>query len=109
MSAPQQRRSCEQLGVCQDRPDCAAHASHDSEGHQSAVRIERLVNSHREHTVLEAMPLHRGMPPARPVDQAGEAEPPRERAPRALVAFWGCYLGLLIVLVGLIVHHLIAR
>ncbi len=110
MSASQHRRTCEQLGVCQDRPDCAAQASHDGEGHQNAVRIERLVNSRRQHTVLEPMPLHRGVLRSRAGEEEGDAEPPqREHAPRAFIAFWGCYLGLLIVLAGLIVYHLIAR
>ena len=104
MSASQYRHTCSQLGVCQQRPGCSAQAERDSEGHQSAVRIERLVNSRHRHVVHERMPLHRAGVEAQPADD----EAP-QRSPRAFVAFWACYLGLLIVVVGLLVHHFVAR
>ena len=78
MSATPHRHSCLQLGVCQDRPTCAEctrlHGGQAARGQtgaqtaaESAIRIERLINSRYRHTVLEPLPQQQapGMPPDR--------------------------------------------
>jgi len=37
-----------------------------------------------------------------------QAQPPCDKDPRAFRIFWGAYLGLLIVMVGLVVTHCVA-
>ncbi len=42
-------------------------------------------------------------------EQKADDEAPSTHSPRTFVAFWACYLGLLIVVIGLLVHHFVAR
>lgn len=70
MSASARHHSGLQLGICQDRPTCAECTRvHSSEGHQSALRIERLINSRAQHTVMQPLPLQ---PAAEPAPKAPE-------------------------------------
>lgn len=74
MSASAHRHSCLQLGICQDRPTCAECTRvHSSEGHQSALRIERLINSRAQHTVMQPLPEQPAPTPAAPAPQLSTA------------------------------------
>lgn len=116
MSASPYRRSCDTLGVCQDRPHSAECTRLHCQATRDAVRVERLINSRARHVTHEPMPaptlpLHRVTPRVEPApDEPDELEPPpREHAPKALLLFWGGWLGFSIVMVGLVVAHVWPR
>lgn len=78
MTASAYRRSCLQLGVCQDRPTCTECTRLHSAGaqEQSAVRIERLINSRYQHTAFE------------PLNTRTAVEPEQPPLTRAAAVFW---------------------
>lgn len=131
MAALNRQRSCSELGACQARPDCqecgypigecqdvdgmgatCTRVHGMSEGTQSAVRVQRLINQRHQHQVLDPMPMptgplhvatHRATPHHPPAPDAQPNEPeelPREHSPAAFLGVWAIYIGLL-VLIGL--------
>lgn len=108
MSASMHRRGCLKLGICQDRPSCSECTRlHSSEGHQSALRIERLINSRHQHTVYEPMPKGRKAVKS-PVDPENPnlRSDPGSRGLRPLGLFVG---GPVLVSLALLAVHVLAR
>lgn len=80
MSASPYLHSCNELGVCQDR----LHRCTDCQDAESSVRVIRMINSRRVHTIDEPVPFcsHRAIQdddpikrtPLRPSDQPSPLE-----------------------------------
>lgn len=97
MSASLHRRTCQQLGVCQDRPTCS-----DCSYPQGECQDES--GDHRQALCTR---LHRVTLQAAPEPDPLEA-PAREHAPRVLAAFWIVYAGLLLA-AGVLAFHQFGR
>lgn len=91
MSASPYLHSCNELGVCQDR----LHRCTDCQDAESSVRVIRMINSRRVHTIDEPVSFC----PHRPVED--------DTDPKVRRWFWRLYLGGFAALVfGLLVVKL---